>query len=268
MDRPGGELETPTHRILQIFEDFGVRATFFVLGEVARWYPDLVRSIHHAGHEIACHGLHHVDLQLLERGQLREQLITAKEILETLIGEPVLGYRAPNLIIEPWVMGILEELGFLYDSSVCGSRSFMGKFKGLTGAPVNPYFPARDSLARRGDGPVLEVPIPHLPLLKVPGGTGIMTRIAGLWCARVSLKSALRHGHAVYYFHPYELEPAPMLDGIGLRERVFLRRTGRWYENALRRLLCEHASRTILARDLVTSFYDSHQGGKGDPSHA
>lgn len=259
-DRPIGELIPPTQRVLDLFSRYGIRATFFVLGEVAEWYPDLIRRIHARGHEIACHGMHHVDLFWLDHAEFQAQLRQAKAILEDLIGEPVVGYRAPNLIIASWVIPILEELGLRYDSSVCGSRSLMGKFNNMKSAPLHPYFPAPDNVARPGSASILEIPIPYFPGLRLPGGSGIMTRIAGRWWAQASLEYALNQGDTIYYFHPYELGPAPKLPGLGVKERVFLRRVGSWYECALETLIRSLSVEFVTAGELARAMFRSRVG--------
>ena len=64
-ERPIGELIGPTRETLDIFDRLGARGTFFILGEVAHFYPELVREIDARGHEIGCHGYHHTDIDLL-----------------------------------------------------------------------------------------------------------------------------------------------------------------------------------------------------------
>ncbi len=249
---PRGELVAPTHRVLDLLDEFGVRATFFVLGEVAGYYPELVRQIHQRGHEIACHGMRHVDLGLLSHDQFVEELGLAKARLEQTVGEAVVGYRAPNLIIEPWVMDVLEELEFRYDSSVCPSRKLLGKYGGMHRAPQNPYRLSRGSLSEPGNRALTELPIASFPLVRIPAATGIMTRVVGRWWAEIALRCALRTGPAVYYFHPYEIAAPPKLHGLSLRTRLFLRRTGPWLEHALRAILERTNAPTMTARDLVS----------------
>ncbi len=264
-DRPQGELNGPARRVLDLLDRCGIKATFFVLGEVAGFYPDLVREVHRRGHEIACHGQEHVDLFLLSRQRFTEGVRRAKQTLEDLIGEPVLGYRAPNLIIEPWVIPVLEELGFAYDSSVCPSRALFGKFAGVSAAPQNPYRMAPNSLTRAGDGPFLELPIPTFPVLKLPAATGIATRVFGTWWTRAALEAALRHGPASYYFHPYEIDGVPAgVGGRNWRARLFLQRhTGDWMERSLTRLFTRLKAQFIPARKLVAAVQSSEE-----PTHA
>jgi polysaccharide deacetylase family protein (PEP-CTERM system associated) len=260
-DGPTGELLEPTKRTLDIFDECGIKATFFVLGEMATHYPELVRRIHAAGHEIACHGMRHVDLFGLAREQFAEELGEAKGILESIIGERVIGYRAPNLVIEPWVIDVLEEMGFRYDSSVCPSRSLMGKYNGMLNAPQNPYRLSHGSLDKPGQREIVELPIPSFPVVKAPAASGIMTRVVGKWWALTALKYALRTGAATYYFHPYELAPKPKIPGLSLRTHLFLRRTGPWMERAVRDILRQIEADFVRARDVVEQFERAKSGG-------
>jgi len=150
-DKPIGEVIEPVRRILNLLKKERVKATFFVLGEVAQWYPDLVKEIASQGHEIACHGMHHRDLTLYSPEQFSKELIQSRQILEKLSGRPVIGFRVPNLLITEWLPKILIKQGFTYDSSVCPGREIQGKYKGQTGAPKNPYRADENSLLLRGE---------------------------------------------------------------------------------------------------------------------
>lgn len=231
-DQPAGALREPTGRILDLFERHGIRGTFFVLGEVATFYPDLVREIDGRGHEVGCHGFHHVDIDVLGPETFRQELADARRTLLPLVSRPLVGYRAPNLLVRDWMIPILREQGFRYDASVCTSRSLLGKDFGHAHVAVNPYR-FQDSFSRpEPEGDLVEIPLPVFPSLRLPGGTGILTRVAGVRWTLHALRHALRTGDTQYYFHPYELGPRPEIP-LSLRERVFLRRLGPWMERAV-----------------------------------
>jgi peptidoglycan/xylan/chitin deacetylase (PgdA/CDA1 family) len=235
-DRPAGELTAPTRRILDLLERHGVRGSFFVLGEVAGYYPDLVREIEARGHEVGCHGFHHVDADLLGPDGFARELAAARAALDGLLQRPVTGYRAPNLILRDWMVPTLRAQGFRYDVSVCTSRGLLGKDFGHDHVAANPYR-FRDRFSRpEPDGDLVEIPLPTFPVLRLPAATGILTRVAGVRWTTTALRHALRSGDAQYYFHPYELGPRPRI-ALGLRERVFLRRLGGWMERAVERIL-------------------------------
>ena len=114
-------IEKNTRTILDLLDTHDVRATFFVLGWVAEHYPALVREIHAAGHEIACHGYNHRLIYHLTPEQFREDIRKAKGALEAITGAAVKGYRAASYSVVKstlWALDILTEEGFQYDSSI------------------------------------------------------------------------------------------------------------------------------------------------------
>ena len=235
-DRPGGELVEPTRRILALLARRGVRATFFVLGEVATHYPELVREIAAAGHEIGCHGFSHVDIDLLGPDGFAVELRRSRDLLAQLVGREVVGYRAPNLLLRDYMIPILRAHGFRYDASVCTARSLLGKDFGHEHVAVNPYR-FRERFSRPDpEGDLLEIPLPTFPILRLPAATGILTRVAGVFWTMAALRAALRTGDAQYYFHPYEMGPRPRIP-LSLKERLFLRRLGPWMEGAVERII-------------------------------
>src|SRR5439155_2582877 len=78
-----------THKILEILEAASVRATFFVLGWVARRHPGLVRDLHAAGHEIGCHSYGHRLIYRQTAAAFRADLRRARDLLQDLVGGPV-----------------------------------------------------------------------------------------------------------------------------------------------------------------------------------
>jgi peptidoglycan/xylan/chitin deacetylase (PgdA/CDA1 family) len=245
-NRPAGEIVEPTRWILNCLKETNTKVTFNILGEVAQWYPELVRQIAQEGHEIACHGMHHRDLTLTSRRQFSQELAQARQLLEELSGRRVVGFRAPNLVVTDWLPGLLIEQGFTWDSSVCPAGNF-GKFKGHSHAPTQPYWVSPNSLFRRGGGSLVEIPVSVFPILKLPGGTSISTRILGWAWSRITLDASLKSGFASYYMHPYEFNAHQGLKGMHMRERIFLRRTGDYMKLVLRKILGRYQGRVVTA---------------------
>jgi peptidoglycan/xylan/chitin deacetylase (PgdA/CDA1 family) len=258
-DRPAGELVAPTRRILDLFERHGVRGSFFVLGEVARFYPELVKEIEARGHELGCHGDHHVDVDLLGEQGFRDELARGRASLQSLLQRPVVGYRAPNLLLRDHMLPALRQHGFRYDVSVCTSRSYLGKDFGHAHFAQNPYR-LRDRFSQPDPGgDFVEIPVPVVPGLRLPAATGILTRVAGVGWTLAGLKDALRTGDAQYYFHPYELATRPDIP-LSLRERLFLRRLGPWMEGAVERIVLRLKAwgvRFVTAGELAESLAPS-----------
>ena len=113
-------VEANVDRILQLFDDHGIKSTFFTLGWIAKRYPDLVRRIVANGHELASHGVAHIRADHQSRAQFANDVHSAKEMLEDIGGTPVLGYRAASFSITRrnlWALSALEEAGYSYSSS-------------------------------------------------------------------------------------------------------------------------------------------------------
>src|SRR5438309_6095127 len=98
-ERYPSRVEANTERVLDLFEEWGVRGTFFILGWVAERKPGLVRKIVERGHEPACHSYWHRMVYRLSPQQFREDTQRAKDCIEQAAGEPVFGYRAPTFSI-------------------------------------------------------------------------------------------------------------------------------------------------------------------------
>jgi peptidoglycan/xylan/chitin deacetylase (PgdA/CDA1 family) len=259
-DRPGGEVIAPTQKLLDLFDRHGCRSTFFVLGEMAEWYPDMVRAIADRGHEIGSHGMHHVDMTVLGPDGFREELRRSRDLLHSITNQPCIGYRAPNLVFEPWAIRILEEERFVYDASVCVSRSIGGKYKGWSEASIHPYRPAYDNVARPGSARLVELPLPPFPVIRLTAGSGIMTRVLGYQWSALALRHAIRSGDTSYYFHPWEVGDRPAVGSNALKARIFHRRTGPWMLNAVDKLLTLFSGRTVTAREAALRYLDQNKG--------
>ena len=155
-------------RLLDLYERYGVKATFFYTGYIARLYPDVVRMAHSKGHEIGSHGLTHEVSQaidILPRQIQLEHLATSKKILEDITGEEVISFRAPAARVDKKFCEVLNEAGYKIDSSVSSQRLDMflsfGSLKKLNWitAPRKAYFTREDNIFRRGDSPIFEIPI-------------------------------------------------------------------------------------------------------------
>lgn len=218
-DRYPLRVERNCRLILELLAARGVRATFFVLGWVARRCPGLIKEIHRDGHEIASHGYRHRRVCTQSREEFRQDVRLSKALLEDLVGEAVLGYRAPSYSISLdrlWAFDELAEAGFLYDSSVFPVRH------DLYGIPDWPRFPF--TVSRKGDAlwepdrggtppgarSLLEFPITTLPLLglRLPIAGGGYFRLYPYRFTRWGLRRInLSEGPFIFYLHPWELDP-------------------------------------------------------------
>ncbi len=155
-------------RLLDLYDKYGVKATFFYTGHIAQLFPDVVRMAHERGHEVGSHGLTHEVSKAFDVLSPEEQLShlkQSKQILEDIIGEEVVSFRAPAARVDKRFPLVMKEAGFKVDSSVSSQRldmmfSFgaLKKLNWLT-APRHAYFAQEENIFRKGESEVLEVPI-------------------------------------------------------------------------------------------------------------
>ena len=210
-------VENNTHRILDVFSEKGVRATFFTLGWVAERYPDLVKRIVSEGHELACHGYEHIRVTEQTPEQFRDDIRKAKDILENLGGVSVVGYRAASYSINAenlWAHDVLNDEGFLYSSSIYPVKHDL---YGIPDAPRYIYQPLKDKLFK-------EIPITTIELLNknIPCGGGGFFRFYPYFFSRWAFKHIVHQEKqsAIFYFHPWEIDPEqPRQQNIPLKTR-------------------------------------------------
>lgn len=196
-------VEANMDRILSRFQEAGVRATFFTLGWIAERHPALVRRIVADGHELASHGHGHARVDSLDPATFAADIRRAKQVLEDIGGVAVVGYRAPTFSIgprNPWAFDVLAEQGHRYSSSVYPVRH------DLYGAPDSPRFPYRV-----GPSGLWELPMTTLPVAgrNVPISGGGYFRLMPYPLYRQALRRYERAAGqpAVFYFHPWEIDP-------------------------------------------------------------
>ena len=197
-------VEANTHRILELAASAGTTGTFFILGWVAERFPQLVRDIQSAGHEIACHSHMHQLVYELGPERFREDLNRSRNVLEQVSGEPVRLYRAPSFSITQrslWALEILLEEGFDTDSSVYPIRHDR---YGIPAAPVSPH------RIQTPSGLINEFPgmVARLGQTRIPAGGGGYLRLLP-WAVTHTLLTRIRNEDRPLnvYIHPWEVDP-------------------------------------------------------------
>jgi len=196
-------------RLLDLLDEYQVKATFFVLGWVAERVPGTVREIQARGHEVACHGYGHQLIFRIGPQLFRDDIRRAKAVLEDITGTAVRGYRAPTYSITReslWAFDLLLEEGFSFDSSV------FPVYHDTYGIPDAPRFPY---LVRRAAGTLQEFPLTTLPLKLA--GKSVQLPIAGGGYLRLLPVALIKWGidrvnqvegkPCVLYLHPWEIDP-------------------------------------------------------------
>ena len=204
-------VELPTHTVLGIAAETGTTGTFFVLGWVAERYPNLIREIRDAGHEIGCHSQKHQLVYELGPDRFRADLIKSRDILQDITGDPIKLYRSPSFSITSkslWALEILVEEGFTTDSSIYPIRHDR---YGIPTAPLAPH------LINTPSGPIKEFPgmVYQAGPLRVPVGGGGYMRLLPWWMTRRLLHRVNAQGRPLnVYIHPWEFDPSqPRLPG-------------------------------------------------------
>lgn len=232
-------------RLLDIFSEFDVRGTFFVLGWVAERFPDLVRRIAQSGHEVASHGYGHRLVYDQSPEAFREDLRRAKEAIESAAGAPVTGYRAPSFSITTrslWALDVLIEEGYRYDASIFPIRHDR---YGIPTSPRHSYH------VKRSRGTLVEVPASTVQVgpLTLPIAGGGYFRILPYTWTRWGLRRVNRVEGlpAVFYVHPWEIDPdQPVLPVRGLSRYRHYRNLDQT-ERRLRTLLRDFAFGPLTA---------------------
>jgi polysaccharide deacetylase family protein (PEP-CTERM system associated) len=236
-ERMPRRVEHNIDRVLALLADSGSKATFFTLGWIAERCPGLVARIVAEGHEVASHGYGHHRATDQTRAEFSTDIRMAKALLEDLCGAEVKGYRAPSFSVgatNAWAFECIAEAGYRYSSSVYPIRH---DHYGMPDAPRFPYRP-HDA--------VLEIPVTTARVLRTnfPAGGGGYFRLMPYALSRTLIRrvNEAERRPAVFYFHPWELDPwQPRVAGTSLKTRfrhyVNLHRT----EPRLRRLLRDFA---------------------------
>lgn len=247
-----------TRLLLDMFDESGATATFFVVGWVAEKNPGLVREIVRRGHQAACHSYWHRLVYALEPVEFRKDTRRARSVIEHVTGRPVQGYRAPSFSITPkssWATEVLCEEGFTYDSSIFPIRH---DIYGWRGAPRNPH------IIETPAGRLWEFPPATFPLFdrwNLPVAGGGYLRILPMAYTMFGLRHTEPEDHPlVFYCHPWELDSDQprILAGLCYRLRHY---TGlRTMREKLRKLLACYTF-TSIEQYLGESPAPARQGG-------
>jgi len=249
-------VEANTFRIADLLESANVRGTFFILGWVAERFPALVQELQSRGHEIGSHSYWHRLIYSQSPEEFRDDVKRSRDVLQDILGEPVISYRAPSFSITQkslWALDILAEEGFQIDSSVF--PVYHDRY-GIAGARPDIHF------QKTGSGQLAEFPpsIFKLGWWNLPISGGGYFRLYPFAFTRYCLSQVnKRTNHPfMFYIHPWEVDPQqPRLSGPSamsrMRHYVNLHRT----EAKLRMLLGEFEFDRV---DHIVSEYTSVVG--------
>lgn len=253
IEPPNEEALRCSDRLLDILSDYGAKGTFFILGEIAEAFPQLVRRIAREGHHLGVHGYHHLRITWQSPEQFRQCVSRAKCLIEDLTGREADAYRAPWFSLTEttlWALEILADLGFRYDSSAFPVRA--QRF-GIASAPRLPY-----QHRLPGDRTLWEVPLTTVDVgaRRLGACGGGYLRVFPLSYTRYAMRRLEQEGRpAVVYLHPYEVEPQPKItplpemtpwQSLGFRFYNYQQSIGRrTVESKVRWLLENHRFGTV-----------------------
>tara|TARA_R110002110_G_scaffold76898_2_gene202296 strand:+ start:6619 stop:7536 length:918 start_codon:yes stop_codon:yes gene_type:complete len=227
-------VQANVERILALFAEYGVKATFFTLGWVAERHPEMVRRIVAEGHELASHGWEHIRVNTQQPEAFRADVTRTKALLEDVGGVAVNGYRAASYSIgrdNLWALDVLADAGYRYSSSIAPIKH------DLYGMPEAPRF-----AFAAASGRLTEIPVTTLPLagrnINCGGGGWFRLFPYGFsrWALRRINQREGQSGH--FYFHPWEIDPEqPRPAGVSAKTRFRHYLNLERMEPRLRRLL-------------------------------
>jgi polysaccharide deacetylase family protein (PEP-CTERM system associated) len=221
--------------ILALLDEAGAHATFFTLGWIAERFPEVIRRIAAAGHEIASHGYSHQRVDELGRDAFHADILLAKAILQDIADVEIKGYRAPSFSIDTatqWAHDCILDAGYRYSSSV---YPISHDHYGIPDAPRFAY---------RSRPDLLELPITTTRFFgrNWPAGGGGYFRLLPYAVSRWSIQriNELEEQPAIFYFHPWEVDPGqPRVRGADVKTRFRHYLNLRHTELRLRRLLSD-----------------------------
>jgi len=200
-----------TVRILDLLDKYNVKATFFVVGDVAKKSPEIIRLIYAKGHEIAFHGMNHEPLWTLSYKMFGKILKKFKELIRSILGEEVQikGFRAPSASIDQRTGHYLQCLvdnDFEWDSSIF---PFKTPLYGIADAPLKIYYPDFNNILLEGSQKdLIEFPLTvfNVGPIRFPITGGVYIKILPYIITKFLLKQVNQRFHRpfVLYFHPWE----------------------------------------------------------------
>jgi polysaccharide deacetylase family protein (PEP-CTERM system associated) len=202
-------VEKNTHRLLDLLDTIKTtdpispKATFFILGWIAKKTPNLVKEIYGRGHEVASHGYSHMMCDQLHENDLKKDLVHSKNLLEDITGGGVKGYRAPNFSINDQALKAIRAAGYKYDSSY-NNFSRHGRYGRIS---VDGIKDQNTCFKLCSD--FYELPISNLKLANqfLPWGGGGYFRFLPFIIFRTGIKKILKKQDCYnFYLHPWEID--------------------------------------------------------------
>jgi polysaccharide deacetylase family protein (PEP-CTERM system associated) len=215
-DQLPARIEESAAMLLELLSEARVKATFFILGDVARRQPQIIRRIAEMGHELGSHGFSHRPVHQLNPQEFRRDLDETRQLIQDIAGADVVGFRAPYFSIDQrclWAFEVLEQAGYHYDSSIFPLKTILYGYAGASRVPYRPLSDAR----------LVEYPLTTLRMFgrNFPVAGGFYNRMLPYPVIRWSLRKINRQGMAaILYLHPWELDVHQPRIPVSPREKL------------------------------------------------
>jgi peptidoglycan/xylan/chitin deacetylase (PgdA/CDA1 family) len=221
-------------RLLDVYAKHDIKCTFYFTGRMAEMVPEAVELVMEHGHDIGCHGYDHSSDHAFDLMGLEEQIsemTKAKDVLEGLAGR-IRDFRAPALRINEYTIRALEQTGFNTDSSIASQRfdgpltfGSKNKLKWLV-APRSPYYPSYDSIVKKGESKILEIPLSAFVFPYIGTTMRVSPAIFNIVEKFMFAESMRTEKPIVFLFHPNECLDAktcvePARRGNNVVEHIF-----------------------------------------------
>ncbi len=211
LKRVEGRVSKSISLVLSLLNKYQVKVTFFVVGEVARKSPELIRQLYREGHEIGCHGMSHRMLKDLGEEGFKNELKEFQDLMREILGDvQIKGFRAPTFSLNTeskWALPILRDFGYEYDSSLFPTKIFLNRIYGIKKAPRFPYRISFDDPSKEDpDSPLWEFPpaMGEVLGIRIPLSGGFYLRAIPFFFFRIGLKTINQEGPFTIYLHPWE----------------------------------------------------------------
>lgn len=207
-------LTIPFKENIRLLKEKNIRATFFVVADILERYPEVADILKNSDHEIACHSLHHQIPINPKSGELIQNksewfddLVEAKERLESYFGKEITGYRAPGAFFADWMVEYIEQAGFKYDSSVAFNSLYNKTNVLLRDIPTYPYYMDNKTLGKKTiPNGIVQIPWSYYTFMnaKLPLGGAFFYRLLGNYFFERGLRQCLSKGDTMFYMHPLD----------------------------------------------------------------
>ena len=196
-------------QFLDLLKKMNLKASFFTTADVCIKYPEIMKRIVNENHQIGCHGYSHRELWFKTYNQQLKEIRKSTEIIKDILGiEPHI-FRAPRFSANNKTIKVLEELGYEIDSSVLPNNVVKG-FKGLftfhshIGAQNTPYHPSYKDIVKKGESPIIEVPLTENPTIEgAPIGAGFLNKFGAIKTCEIM--NEVKEEYLIFLIHPWEL---------------------------------------------------------------